>query len=217
MHEMTKCKYPSLCAGMRVILCCVRCWIWGQWGMKQSVLYCGPSVCFVGYQQVLSLRDWTFRPWQIATVCVGHPDIITDKPPHALFIVNLTPYLALVCLMQIFFAVFQTSIRGENSLRRVCCSFCDVVSSYHHLLSLETGIFITLWELQHPSSLSTPCSLSISVCCSLPSLLISGACQSVQTGLGFWTNLCPQVLNFWHDPYLRASATDMNIASNYAA
>lgn len=27
MHEMTKCKYPGLCAGMCVMQCCVCCWI----------------------------------------------------------------------------------------------------------------------------------------------------------------------------------------------
>lgn len=82
VSDQWKCmKWPSVNTQASVlgcVLCNAVCvaGFWGQWGMKQSVLHHGPSVCYMGYQWVLSLRDWTLRPWQIVSACAGHPDII---------------------------------------------------------------------------------------------------------------------------------------------
>ncbi len=96
--------------------------------------------------------------------------------------------------MQVFCCI-SDEYKRMNSLRRVCCGICHVLSDCHHLLSLETSIFIKLWELQHPSSLRGHPVLSLFAVLHLL-FLVSGACESAQTGLGMWTNLYPQILNF---------------------
>ncbi len=92
MHEMTKCKCPGLYAGMCVIQCCVCCWIWGLCEVWSNLFFTMVHLCNMGYQWVSLLMDWTFRPWQIASACAGHPDIIANKPPHAVFIDYMTLY-----------------------------------------------------------------------------------------------------------------------------
>lgn len=91
---------------------------------------------------------------QVLTDCssAGHPDIITNKPETLVY-----------CTI---------SIQADGSLCKMCVDILqkkrseagvvqyDTISCCHHLLFLETGIFISHEQVQHQSSLGTDCSSS---------------------------------------------------------